>query len=260
MVVEEVADNLEEAAAAARMLDTKALKILGLGLGVGLLVGFTAGYVYKKKKITEEAFSKSEEEVERIRDMYARNDQAFKVVAAKPDLEEVVEERGYSQRVEEEEFERPTRPPVPVTPPTGYSHFNSEGDSKRHEDREKDKYDGWSWGQEHLDRRNAPERPYIIHQDEFFNKESEYVQTTYTYYFADETLVNEADEKIDANEYVGVANLEHFGHGTDDWDVLYVRNDTVRLDIEVCRLNKSYEEEVLGLSHDITDATDDETA
>ena len=92
-VAEEVASNLEEVAVVARKLDTRAVKFLLGGVGVGLVVGFTVGYVWRKKKLANEAFSKSEEEVEKIRDMYRREYDGVKVVQSKPPLEEVVEER-----------------------------------------------------------------------------------------------------------------------------------------------------------------------
>lgn len=258
MVVEEVAENLEEAAAVARKIDTRLLAVALAGVGVGLAVGFIAGRRWQKQNAEDAAWRKAEKEIAEIREMYQRSSDAIKIVpsAPKPPLNEIVEERGYSQRVTEEEAPRPTKPPVPVTPA---SHFVAPDTPKRKADTEKDKYDGWHWEQEIADRKNSPDKPYIIHQDEFFNRESEYVQVTYTFYQADEIVADEHEEKIeDSNTLLGAANLEAFGHGTDDWDVLYIRNDNTRLDYEVCRVNKSYEEEVLGITHDISsDEMDD---
>ena len=52
-----------------------------------------------------------------------------------------------------------------------------------------------------------------------------------------------------ADIIVGLNNLQ-FGHGTDDDDVVFVRNDERQLEMEICRVNKSYEEEVLGVENE----------
>ena len=152
-------------------------------------------------------------------------------------------------------MQRPTRPPVPVTPA---DHFTSANTPKRKHDTDKDKYDGWDWPTEMASR---GERPFIIHQDEFFNRESGLDQVAYTYWGADEVLTDETETKIeDSNRLVGAYNLERFGHGTDDWDVLYVRNEEVKMEFEICRVNKSYEEEVEGITHDVSDEEMDDEA
>jgi len=251
-VAEEVAENLEEAAAVARKLDTRVLAIGLVGIGIGLTVGFIVGRRWQKQKAEDAAWRKAEVEITEIRDRYRRNSEGSVVVQPKPDLEDVVEERGYSQRVTVEEVERPTKPPVPITSTAYHTVTN---DPKRKADTEKDKYEGWDWEIEMAGRKD---RPYVIHQDEFFNRESEYSQMTYTYYSADEIVADESNTKIEEpNHWIGVANLERFGVGTDDWDVLYVRNDEMHLEFEICRVDKSYEEEVEGIVHDIS--ADDET-
>lgn len=234
VVVEEVASNLEEVAAATRRINTSSIGYALGGLVVGAAVGFYFGYKYNSEKIKAEAFKQSEEEVARIREVYQQ-----KVVAAepKPSVEEVMEQRGYSTAVEEDE--RPLKPPVPVTgtvsapPVVTY-------------DGGKDKNLNWSYPEELQNR--SDERPYIIHQDEFKNGESGYDQTTYTYFAADEVMVEEgsSDPLTNVDFAVGVENLR-FGHGSDDIDVVFIRNDKLELEIEVCRSPKSFEEEVVGL-------------
>jgi hypothetical protein len=82
---------------------------------------------------------------------------------------------------------------------------------------------------------------------------------TYTYYSGDDVLVGEDERPIPHGDaVVGQGNLK-FGHGTDDENVVYVRNDQLRLEMEICRTNSSFEEEVLGLEHDL-DADHDETS
>lgn len=262
-VVEEVAVNLEEAAAATRKLNVTGIGYLFGGLLVGASIGFWFGARWNKEKIKAEAFKKSEEEVEKIREFYQ---DTAKIVTEKPSLEEVVEDRGYSTAEAEEVVqERPTRPPVPVQePPTSpmppaipvqepvvlpRRDFTPSGVAKRHVEREKDKNENWDYDLE-LRQRTSTE-PYIIHQDEFAQNEPEHSQVVYTYYAVDGVLVNEGEEKIRRpDQYVGLNNLKSFGHGTDDYHVLYVRNERLELDFEICLLAASYEETVEGLSSD----------
>ena len=72
---------------------------------------------------------------------------------------------------------------------------------------------------------------------------------TYTFYEVDEVMVEESGTRqpLDHVDFaVGLQNLK-WGHGSDDPDVVYVRNDRLEMEMEICRLHKSYEEEVMGL-------------
>jgi hypothetical protein len=94
--------------------------------------------------------------------------------------------------------------------------------------------------------------PYVIHQDEFNNTETGYTQTTYTYYALDDVLVDTNERPVaHADVVVGQENLK-FGHGTDDLDVVFVRNDKLELEMEICRVPRSYGEDVLGHDKDET--------
>jgi hypothetical protein len=265
-VVERVAENLEEAAKVTRQLNTPAIGFGLVGLAVGAAVGFYFGRRWNREKIRAEAFEKSEKEVEQIREFYRQEAQAsVKIVEAKPSLDDVVEEKGYTGPPAEQYADipqpvRPTRPPVPVqepftsplSAPLPKRDFTPGGIAKRHVAREKDKNEGWDFSAEVRERTN--ERPYIIHQDEFSQKEEGYGQVTLTYYAVDAVLTDEDEQPIDdQDEVVGLDNLSNFGHGADDYHVVYVRNDRLQLDYEVCLVAASYEETVQGRSNDATD-------
>jgi hypothetical protein len=241
MVVEEVAQNLEEAAEATRRINPSSVGYFFVGLGIGLGIGFFYGYRYNKEKIRAEAFMESEAELDKMKQYYQQKEEGVKIIpAAKPSAEEIVEERGYSVEEEEEVPERPLPPPVPVTEPRAHP--------VRTEEEEKDKHDGWSYPHE-LSKR-SPDHPYIIHQDEFAGNETDYTQVTYTYYAQDEILTDEHDDVLsNVDELVGERNLTRFGHGSDDFNVLYVRNSKLELEFEICRVPKSFEQEVMGLEH-----------
>jgi hypothetical protein len=231
-VVEEVADNLEEMAEATRRINTNSVAFFVGGAVVGAAIGFYFGYRFNKEKIKAEAFKQSEEEVAKIREEYQR-----KVVAAqpKPSLEEKMKEAGYtSEEIKDNVVERPLPAPVPVYEPPRVTVLD------------KDKSQGWDYAEE-LKSRFA-NKPYVIHQDEYSQNENGYNQVTYTYYAADDVLVDEENGHPlpHGDIVVGVENLK-FGHGTDDDDVVFVRNDRLELEMEICRSPLSYEQEVLGI-------------
>jgi hypothetical protein len=250
--VEFVAENLEDAAKVTRQLNTPAI---GLGIGglvVGVAVGFYFGRRWNKEKIRAEAFEKSQEEIEKIREFYQEKAGSVKIVEEKPSLDDVVEEKGYGGPPMV--VERPTRPPVPVQEPTIFPKrdYARPGIAKRHVDREKDKNEGWDYGDELTKR--TDDRPYIIHQDEFAQREEGYETETLTYYAVDGILTDEQEQPVDnPDELVGLDNLGNFGHGADDYHVVYVRNDRLENDYEICLLAASYAETVQGLSNDATD-------
>lgn len=255
-IIEEVAENLEEAAEATRKLNVTGIGYLFGGIAIGAAAGFYFGHRWNKEKIKAEAFKESELEIVKIRKFY--QDQVTvdakaeaKLVEKKPELEDIVEEKGYSgEVVDEVVIERPLRPPVPVQEPPPVlpkRDYVQPGVAKRHVDREKDKMDGWDYDVEVAHR--TPEVPYIVHQDEFAQNEPEHSQVTFTYYAVDSILTDEDEEKIrNPDQIVGLKNLQNFGHGADDFHVVYIRNDRLELDFEVCLVAASYAETVQGLS------------
>ena len=228
---EEVANNLEEIAEATRRINTNSVGFFLGGVGVGAVIGFYFGYKWNKEKIKAEAFEKSEEEVAKIREVYQQKTVAHK---PKPDLDEIIEEQGY---------ERPLKPPVPVAPAIV---IVPPADRPV-----------WDYAKELQGRLNG--EPYVIHQDEYMQSNTGYRKVNYTYYALDDVLVDDENEHPlpHADIIVGLNNLQ-FGHGTDDNDVVFVRNDERSLEMEICRTNKSYEEEVLGVENAIDDDNPDE--
>lgn len=235
-VTEEVATNLEEVAQATRQVDAKAVSFFAGGLGVGIAIGFFFGYRFNKEKIKAEAFKQSQEEVDAMREVYQQ-----KILAAepKPSVEEVIEERGYSVAADKE---RPLPAPVPILvapiPTLGPK-------------RDKDKDTGWDYPTELAKR--TQEEPYIIHEDEMRASENGYPSVNYTYYAEDDVLVDEDERPLPHGDLiVGQDNLR-FGHGSDSQDVVFVRNDRLELDMEICRSPGSYEREVIGLEIEHSD-------
>ena len=232
MVAEEVASNLEEIASVTRRINTRSTGFFLGGLAVGAVVGFYVGYRYNKEQLKLQAFKQSEAEVAKIREHYQQ-----KTVAAtpKPSVEEIVEERGY---------DRPLKAPVPgVVEPTPLV---------------EPKEEKVVWNYEKEIEGRVKGEPYVIHQDEFVHDENGYNHVVYTYYAGDDVMVDEENGHPlpHADIVVGLNNLQ-FGHGTDDDDVVFVRNERLEIEMEICRTQDSYEEKILGLENTVESEEDD---
>ena len=96
-------------------------------------------------------------------------------------------------------------------------------------------------------KRHSP-NPYVI-DFERFCEEHENEKITITYYEGDDTLVDEKEEIIpDVSSIIGYEALNNFGRGSEDPDVVYVRNDKMGIDYEVVRNQGNYKEVILGES------------
>jgi hypothetical protein len=90
--------------------------------------------------------------------------------------------------------------------------------------------------------------PYVISVDEYMQNETNFAQTTYTYFIMDGILTDEAENRIDDTEQVvGQDNLQKFGHRSGDKNVVYVRNERYEMEYEICLHGGSYAEIVGGL-------------
>lgn len=103
--------------------------------------------------------------------------------------------------------------------------------------------------EEALARKNGV--PYVVSVQEYDENPDDHEQVVLTWFEVDNTLVDE-DEKVidDVENTVGSANMYKFGHGSNDSEVVYVRNESRQADYEVTRSQFSYQESVLGLTLD----------
>lgn len=84
-------------------------------------------------------------------------------------------------------------------------------------------------------------QPYIITPEEY--EESEYKQVSLTYYEGNQVLEEDfggiiSEEDID--RLVGADFASHFGENKYDKDTVFVRNDALKTDYEICRDYGSY--------------------
>lgn len=236
VVTEEVANNLEEIAVATRTLNSKSIGFFLSGNFVGFAVGMYFGHKFMKDKLRAEAFKESEEEVARIREHYH-----LKLVAnePKPSPEEIIVREGYSTR--------PLPAPVPGLIEPHPRQVEEDADLEAAVEEE---LIGWDLEQELLQREANPDDPYVLHQEEFYARETGYRQAAFTYYELDHVLVDDNDRKRDIERIIGTSNNLKFGHGSDDPDSVFIRNNEKQIEVEITRLHKSFEEEVLGIEPD----------
>lgn len=90
--------------------------------------------------------------------------------------------------------------------------------------------------------------PYVIHISEFEGDELGYHQETVTYYAGDDILADFKDMPV-YNHGQLLGELK-FGHGSNDSEVVYIRNDAKKLEWEVLRHSGTYAYEVLGQQYD----------
>jgi hypothetical protein len=190
----------------------------------GVAVGFFAGRYYQKRKTpmvvlseldTVEQLQLDFEEVV-VRPTHVDNHPSVPREEKLPRLHAVPDETG----------------PEDVVVPRSVNIFITRGDPG----------DGWDWSSELEQRR--PDKPYIIHIEEFVGQESGFNQDTVTYYAADDVIVDEQEQVI--SHYRELMGELLFGHGSQDANIVYVRNDKMGVEWEVLYDASSYLQSVIS--------------
>lgn len=113
--------------------------------------------------------------------------------------------------------------------------------------RKSSKSDEWDYDEELAKREQNPGEPYIVHEDEFMQNDPEHEQISLTYFEGDDILVDERDSPLpDSDATVGDKNLMLFGHGSNDKNIIYIRNETLKMDFEIALSKGDYAQEVHG--------------
>lgn len=105
----------------------------------------------------------------------------------------------------------------------------------------------WDLEEQKLLRRNGV--PYIISKDEYYENEGDYEQTTLTYFEGDNVLADATDTPV-KEDNVGEDNLLKFGFGSEDGNIVYVRNEQMEVVFEIVRSMGTFAKEVLGFEGD----------
>ena len=241
-VAEQVATEALEVADVARSFDGRAF---GLGIGAGLLVGAGVTYFVMERKLRTKYEQIVEEEISQMREHFHAKAVAME---NKPALDGLVKDLGYV----------PVEGGDPGTPQTVIEAETPNHTAIEPEERNvfeeaearletTDPSEGWDYDTERANRKAG--EPYVIHKDEQ-NEMEGFTETTFTYYEGDDVVCDERDRVVDSrDEILGVGFMDKFGHGSGDPNVVYIRNEELAVDIEVCRSPNSYAEEVHGFKH-----------
>lgn len=227
-VVQSAGTEVVQAADVIRSLNAVKIQYGLLGTVAGLAAGGAIGYIVAGKRLQTKYQKLAQDEIDEMAKHF-RNVEIARQSQEKPPIDQVVEDLGY--RAPEEGKPEPivnikqvnVFPPSPAEP--------------------------WVYEKE-LEGR-SPDKPYVIHKDEFDEVDREqdgaYETAMVTYYREDDVLADVRDQRIaNHDSVVGLENLEKFGHGSGDANTVFIRNDREKVDFEVVLSHGSFTAEVLG--------------
>lgn len=197
--------------------------VSGIASSVGCIVGLAGSVVVLKQRLEKQSAQIIEDEVESIKKYYNRLHKKNEFATPMMVVDVLEDEIGVKAvpRPDDIRANSTTRNMFHGT------HVTSLFDYQQNE---QNKLDG---------------RAYIIDYDEFMS--SEVQNTTLTYFEGDNVLSDQHDEPLmDLDEVVGEDNLLCFGQGSNDNNIVYIRNDKLDINFEVIRSQGKYAQEVLG--------------
>lgn len=208
-----------------------------MGVSLGTFLGTGIGYLIAKRQMQVKYATIADNEIQEMKAHYREKEmelvQFQEEIARqpKPDLSDRIAALGYAE------------------PPTEEPEEEVDGEVEV-VDSKWDYRDVWDYDREVRNR--SRETPFILHKDEFDAEETA-PQVTVTYFEGDDVLIDEKDEVITKkDEVVGMDNLNQFGHGSGDPNVVYVRNAHLGVDYEILRHKGHYAKEILGLEEEPT--------
>jgi hypothetical protein len=218
----------------------------GGGLVAGLLIGFGGTYLALNRKMQAEYEEALDQELEATKKFFTNlqkidyptpGDLAREKGLSVPTQEErdenekVLEELEYGGEKEEAEAVEAELAQVSKNVFTNYANNST-------------------WDADAEEAKRDPAMPYVISYDEFFENQVEYEQTQLTWFAEDGVLADTTDKPVDES-LVNPDNLEKFGHGSRDPNIVYVRNEARELDFEISYAEGKYSEQVMGfIQHD----------
>lgn len=232
------------------MLTNREMVIAGIGVGVGAGVGGTATYFIFNKKLSTRWEQYAEREINVMKIYYEEKKEDLEKIQQsianqpKPDLTNVGQMAEVSGIITGERYSRVEKEAIAEAAAVEAA----EDEERRNVFTGPPDTPEWDYAVEVRSRR--PDRPYVIHRDEFMEgKDPDAWQSgSLTYYEGDDVLADESDKIIDADResVVGDANLSKFGYGSGDPNVVFVRNEVMTIDIEITRSTGTYAAEVHG--------------
>lgn len=242
--MEVVSGEILDAAEATRGLSSREVRIVLLGILLGAAVGAAGGAFFMERRLRTKYEALAEEEIDAMRDHFRARLVAKEVKPELTDFGEKVESLGYQPPSEEAKpvAAHPALAEVPdptAVEPGELETHNVFGDTDTSEIL-------WDMDKERSLRK--ADVPYVIHIDE--RHERNYTESTLTYYAGDDVLCDQTDKIIeDVDMVVGVENLDRFGHGSNDINTVYIRNDDLAIEVTIFRSERTYAEDVHGMTH-----------
>jgi len=226
-------------------MNTKVL--IACGSVLGLAVGGVAGYLLAKKRLEAKYAELAKTEIDEARNYY-------KILYKGDELS--TPEGALQTRVPGETLSDADRADTKVHEGPGVDVLEKVVKGLRYGDstmtrnvnvfEERDKEWPNDWAEE--DSKRTPDVPYILDLDEYMQGERNYTQISLTYYAKDDILADDEDDPIqDVEATVGNDNLDKFGHRSGDPRVVYIRNERLEADFEICKHSGSYAEIVHGI-------------
>jgi len=224
-------------------------KVLTWGLlSATCIVWAASGYVFAKKRLEKKYQEIAQEEIDLIRDLYFEKEKKLSIRVdsgpVKEPLEHLIEKQGYG--VPTPEDQRYTE-----AEQAAIDRANAEAAQAELEAEPEitsvfaDHVDEWDWEIEKQIREEGhDEVPYVITNEEFDAKEHGWDHVTLTYFEGDDVLADDQDVPVDDQDaMVGLGNLQKFGHGSGDPNVVYVRNPELHIEIEIVHSDKKFVDE-----------------
>lgn len=189
----------------------------------GLVIGSVVTYVVVKDKFEKIA----QEEIDSVKEVFGRRVEK----EADKKVEKIAKKEVEKIRKEYNEYDNLTKNY------TSYSKNKTEESIKDVEYEEVCENDEDGVELDEIERASDYDRPYIIEPQEFGALDGYSLITLYHY--SDNVLADDCDELVeDLDNVVGEDYASHFGEYEDD--CVYVRNDRLKADYEICRDLRKY--------------------
>lgn len=196
----------------------------------GLVIGSVVTYVVVKDKFEKIA----QEEIDSVKEVFGRRVEK----EADKKVEKIAKKEVEKIRKEYNEYDNLTKNY------TSYSKNETEENVEEDEEVcEHDEYEVFCENNEdrveldEIERASDYDKPYIIEPQEFGALDGYSLITLYHY--SDNVLADDCDELVeDLDDVVGEDYASHFGEYEDD--CVYVRNDRLKADYEICRDLRKY--------------------
>lgn len=208
------------------------------GVVAGVAIGIGATYMWFQKRFEVEFNEALNKEIAATKQFYA--------TLIKPSPEDMVRERGlkYEHQMNETAIYK-----------------DLVGDEYAGEEAEKDEVEeelaeiaqnvftnfanNSTWDADKEEAERDTTKPYVISHDEFFENEPDHIQAQLVWFAEDGVLADSEDKPVD-EAIVGEENLEKFGHGSRDPNLVYIRNEAMDIDFEISYAEGKYSEQVMG--------------